>query len=44
MEQEIKYVTPTVRVIAMNSTRVLCGSEGQDAIWGTEMQEGNDNW
>lgn len=44
MEKEKVYATPTVRVIAMNSTRVLCGSEGQNAIWGTEMQQGDDNW
>lgn len=44
MEQEIKYVTPTVKIITVNSTRVLCGSERQNAIWSTEMQQGDDNW
>lgn len=44
MEQEIKYVTPTVEIITVNSTCVLCGSERQNAILSTEMQQGDDNW
>lgn len=44
MEKEKVYVTPTVKIITVNSTGVLCGSEVQNAIWGTEMQQGDDNW
>lgn len=39
-----KYCSPAVKVITVNVTHVLCGSERQNALNGTEMMEGDDNW
>ena len=39
-----KYCSPTAKAIMVNVTRVLCGSERENALNTTEMMEGDDNW
>ena len=39
-----KYCSPAMEVITVNVTYVLCGSERENALNGTEMFEGDDNW
>lgn len=39
-----RYFSPTTKVITVNATRILCGSERENALNTTEMTEGDDNW
>lgn len=39
-----RYVSPTMEIITMNVRSIICGSERQNLINTTEMDEGDDNW
>ncbi len=43
-EQQPFYVSPQVKTIEIKAQAIICGSERQNALNGTEMTEGDDNW
>ena len=43
-EQQPIYVSPKLKTIEFKTQAIICGSERQNALNGTEMEEGDDNW
>ena len=43
-EQQQTYVSPVVKTLEIKTHAIICGSERQNALNGTEMEEGDDNW
>ena len=43
-EQQQIYVSPKVKTVEIKAHAIICQSERQNALNGTEMEEGDDNW
>ena len=42
--ERLRYVSPRMKAVLLAAQQVLCGSERQDILNSTEMEEGDDNW